>query len=134
MPQTAFMPPASEAKPDGPVSPAATVSKAVVRAARLLGLNNAALAEIIGLSEATISRLASGSYTLDQGSKPYDLALLLIRLFRSLDAMVGGEQEPMQGWMRSQNHALAGVPAEQIRTVTGLVEAVAYVDAARARL
>jgi hypothetical protein len=115
-------------------SPDAVVSKAVVRAARLLGLTNAALGEVLGLSDATISRLASGTYTLDPGSKPYELALLLVRLFRSLDAMVGGEEEPMRSWMRAPNAALAGIPADKVRTVTGLVETVAHVDAARARI
>ena len=115
-------------------SNATVVSKAVVRAARSLGLNNTALTGVIGLSEATISRLASGSYTLDPESKPYELALLLIRLFRGLDAMVGGEEGPMRGWMRSPNLALGGVPAEQVRTIAGLTNAVAYVDSARARL
>lgn len=113
---------------------AATVSKATIRAAQLLGLNNVALSQVLGLSEPTISRLSQGSYMLERGSKPYELALLLVRLFRSLDAMVGGEEGPMQGWMRSHNLALAGVPAEQIRTVTGLVNAVDYVDSARSRI
>ncbi len=115
-------------------SPAATVSKAAFRAARLLGLNNAALAVILGLSEPTISRLGSGTFTLDPAGKPYELALLLVRLFRSLDAMVGGEEGPMRGWMRSPNLAIDGIPAERIRTVTGLVETVSYVDGARARI
>ncbi|HYZ32104.1 MAG TPA: MbcA/ParS/Xre antitoxin family protein, partial [Crenalkalicoccus sp.] len=92
------------------------------------------LGEVLGLSDATISRLASGTYTLDPGSKPYELALLLVRLFRSLDAMVGGEEEPMRSWMRAPNAALAGIPADKVRTVTGLVETVAHVDAARARI
>lgn len=115
-------------------SPATVVSKAVVRTARHLGLNNTALAGVLGLSKATISRLAARTYTLDPGSKPYELALLLIRLFRSLDAMVGGEEEPMRGWMRSPNLDLASVPAELVQTVPGLVNVVAYVDGARARL
>ena len=92
------------------------------------------MAEVLGLSEATISRLTSGAYILDPSSKAYELALLLVRLFRSLDSMVGGEQEPMQGWMRSPNAALAAIPAELIQRVDGLVEAVAYVDSTRARL
>ena len=129
MPQTVLATPSTPSP-----SNAAVVSKAVVRAARLLGLNNSALAGVIGLSEATISRLASGVYMLDPGSKAYELALLLIRLFRGLDAMVGGEEKPMQGWMRSPNLALGGVPAEQVRTIAGLMNAVAYVDSARARL
>ena len=112
----------------------AVVSKAVVRAARLLGLSNATLAGIVGLSEATVSRLASGTYTLDPHGKPYELALLLVRLFRGLDAMVGGEEVSMRGWMRSHNLALGGVPVEQVRTIAGLMGVVTYVDAARARL
>ncbi len=115
-------------------SPAATVSKATARAARLLGLNNASLAVVLGLSEATISRLMSGSFTLEPTSKLYELALLIIRLFRSLDAMVGGEEVPMRGWMRLPNALVGGGPAEMIRTVSGLVETVSYVDNARSRI
>ncbi|MGG5807706.1 antitoxin Xre-like helix-turn-helix domain-containing protein [Falsiroseomonas sp. CW058] len=120
--------------PAGAPTPASVVSKAVIRAARHLGLTNAAVADILGLSEPTVSRLAAGTYALDPAGKPYELALLLIRLFRGLDAMVGGEEAPMRAWMRSPNLALAGIPADQVRSVSGLVEAVAYVDAARARL
>lgn len=115
-------------------SRAAVVSKAVINAARLLGLTNTALAAVLGLSEATISRLASGTYTLDPTHKSYELALLLIRLYRGLNALVGGEDAPVQGWMRSPNLALDGIPAERIRTIVGLTDAVAYVDSARARL
>lgn len=128
----------SQTVPATPPTPAPSnatvVSKAVVRAARFLGLNNSALAGVLGLSEATISRLASGAYTLDPGSKAYELALLLIRLFRGLDAIVGGEQVPMRGWMRSPNLDLGGIPAEQVRSIAGLTNAVAYVDSVRARL
>lgn len=129
MPQTA-----SVLSPRQAPSAGAVVSQAVTRAARLLGLNNAALAAVLGLSEPTISRLASGAYTLDPAAKSYELALLLIRLFRSLDAMVGGEDELVRTWMRSPNLALSGIPADKVRTVTGLVETVAYVDSARARV
>jgi hypothetical protein len=122
------------APPLGSPTAEAVVSKAVVRAARHLELSNATLASILGLSEPTVSRLAAGTYTLDPRGKPYELALLLIRLFRGLDAIVGGEPEPMRTWMRSHNLALDGVPADQVRSVSGLVEAVAYVDSSRARL
>ncbi len=112
----------------------AAVTKATLRAAQLLGLTHATLAAVIGLSEPTVSRMASGSYTLNVGSKPYELALLLVRLFRNLSVLAGNEEGVMRGWMRSTNSALGGVPAEQIRTVTGLVNAVDYVDGARARI
>ena len=110
------------------------VSKAVVRAADLLGLTNAALARTIGVSEATASRLRAGTYALESGTKPYELSLLLIRLFRSLDAVVGGDEASLRSWMVAANRALGGVPRDQVQTVTGLVAAVDYVDAARARV
>ncbi len=110
------------------------ISKAVSRAAALLGVNNALLAHILGVSEATASRLRAGHYMLQSGTKPYELSVLLIRLFRSLDAIMGGENASLQSWMRAENHALGGVPADLVQSVTGLVAAVDYVDAARARV
>ena len=115
-------------------SRAAVITKATVRAARFLGLTNATLAIVIGLSEATVSRMASGLYLLDPKNKPYELSLLLIRLFRSLDAMVGGEEGPMQSWMRTNNLLLLGIPVEKIQTITGLMDTMNYVDISRTRI
>jgi len=112
----------------------ATVSKAVSRAAELLGLNNAALAHTIGVSEATSSRLRAGTYVLEPGTKSYELSLLVIRLFRSLDAVMGGDEGSLRSWMATANRALGGVPRNLVQTATGLVAAVDYVDAARARV
>ncbi len=112
----------------------AVVGKAVSRAADLLGLSNAALARTIGVSEATASRLRAGAYAIEPGTKPYELALLLLRLFRGLDAVVGGDEASLRSWMAAANRALGGVPRDSVQTVTGLVAAVDYVDAARARV
>ncbi len=117
-----------------PARRAAVVSKAVARSAELLGLTNAMLARTIGVSEATASRLRSGTYALDPDSKPYELSLLLIRLFRGLDAVVGGDAASLRSWMVSANHALGGVPRNLVQSATGLVATVDYVDAARARV
>lgn len=110
------------------------VSKAVCRAAELLGLTNAALARTIGVSEATASRLRTGATMLEPDTKPYELALLLVRLFRSLDAIVAGDEASRQSWMAAANHALGGVPKDLVQTVTGLVTTAEHVDAARARV
>lgn len=112
----------------------AVISKAVSRAADLLGLTNAALARTIGVSEATASRLRAGNYMLEPGTKPYELALLLVRLFRGLDAVVGGDEASLRSWMVTANQALRGVPRDLVQTAAGLVAAVDYVDAARARV
>ena len=113
---------------------AAVVGKAVLRAADRLGLRNAALADILGLSEATMSRLKSGDYFLNRNSKAYELAILVIRLFRGLDAIVGGDTAALRSWMGTENKALHGQPISLIRTITGLSLAVQYVDARRARI
>ncbi len=113
---------------------AAVVTKAVARTANLLGMTNASLARTIGVSEATASRLRAGNYALEPATKPYELALLLIRLFRGLDAVMGSEAPSVTSWMEVPNRALNGVPRELVQTVTGLVAAVDYVDAARARV
>jgi transcriptional regulator with XRE-family HTH domain len=108
------------------------LATATQRAAALLGLNGAALARILGVSEATVSRVLRGERGLPPGSKEGELALLLVRLYRSLDALVGNDESRRLAWMRSHNDALGGVPATLILAAQGLVAAVAYLDAMRA--
>jgi hypothetical protein len=110
------------------------LSQATVRAARLLGIPQAELGAVIGVSGATLSRLAHGTKQLESGSKPWQLAALFVRLFRSLDAIVGSDDVAARAWLRSANAALGGVPLELIREPAGLVRTVDYLDAARARL
>ena len=64
---------------------AAVLTKATLRAAGLLGLTNAALARVVGLSESTISRMAAGDRQFEVGTKPAELAALLVRVVRYLD-------------------------------------------------
>ena len=45
---------------------AATLAKATLRAAKKLDLTDKVLAEIIGVSGSTISRMRSGEYVLEQ--------------------------------------------------------------------
>ncbi len=105
----------------------------MVRAAEALGVSGRHLSEIIGVSPATVSRLRGG-YRLEPGSKPFELAVLFIRLYRALDAVTGGDDRAAAAWLAAENLALAAVPAERIRTVTGLLDVIAYLDARRARV
>jgi transcriptional regulator with XRE-family HTH domain len=113
---------------------AAVLTRATVRAARFLAIAQGELAEIIGVSAATLSRLANGQKYLEPGSKPWQLAALFVRLFRSLDAIVGSDDAAARTWLRSENVALGGVPLALIREPAGLVRTVDYLDAARARI
>lgn len=112
---------------------AATVlTRAMLRAAALLGLTNATLARVVGLSESQISRMAKGDKTLDVGSKPAELATLLVRVYRSLDALVGNDERHRRLWMTSFNRAFNEAPRDAIQRVDGLVRVVNYLDGARA--
>ena len=114
------------------LSEGAVLTMAVLRAAEHLQLSQKVLGRIVGVSEATVSRMNAGSYTLAPGDKPFELAVLLVRLFRSLDALVGGDQAVARAWLRNPNDGLGDVPLTLIQSVTGLVHVVAYLDARRA--
>ena len=117
-----------------PISEAAVLSKAAVRAARLLDLTQRDVSAALGVSEATASRLFAGKYLLSPDrSKEWELARLLVRLFRSLDALWGHE-DTARTWLSSENLALAARPRDLLRSVEGMVRVVAYLDAARGRL
>lgn len=107
------------------------ISQAVCRAADILEVSNGELAAILGLSGPTISRLRRGLYRLRHGSKEYELALLLIRLYRSLDSLTGGDTRSSRSWIRSPNTALNARPMDLAVTISGLVNVVAYLDSRR---
>ncbi|WP_271895581.1 MbcA/ParS/Xre antitoxin family protein [Candidatus Phyllobacterium onerii] len=114
-------------------SKTAVVSKALLRSAELLGLTARELSTVVGLSEPSISRLkrnegVAGPLT----GKSYELALLFIRLYRSLDAIVGGDDGVARQWMRTDNTMLGGKPLNRIKTIDGLAHVLAYLDARRA--
>jgi hypothetical protein len=121
-------------KPDPaqPVSDSSVITKAALRAADLLNIRDKDLAVIIGVSAATVSRMRKGMHPLPKGQKPFELATLFVRLYRSLDAIVGGNDRIAQSWIRNFNTALNGNPIELIQSVRGLVNVIDYLDARRA--
>lgn len=107
------------------------IAKAVIRSADHLGVSGGSLAKTIGMSPAGVTRLRGGS-PLHPGKKDYELAVLFIRLFRSLDSITGGDVEAAKSWMRGHNLVLDGRPIELIQTIQGLINVIAYLDARRA--
>ena len=118
--------------PDSATSDSAIVSKAAIRASDRLNLPSRTLARIIGVSEASISRMRKGEYRLEKNQKPFELAVLFIRLYRSLDAVVGGDDAVAKAWLTNQNPALDAAPIDLIQTVSGLTNVIHYLDARRA--
>ncbi len=113
---------------------AAVLTKAVVNAAKLMGLKGAELARIIGVSEPTVSRMRNGKYLLREGSKEFELAALLVRVYRSLYPLMGGDRRAMRLWLRGPNTALNAIPVERMQNVEGLVDVLAYLDSRRAKI
>ena len=120
------------------VSPAAeagaVLTKAAVRAADRLGLSGRQLAGIVGVSEATVSRWRRGESLLEPATKSFELAALLVRVFRSLDAITGGDEVVSRRWLQAPNLALAARPIERMAQVQGLVDVATYLDGRRAPL
>jgi len=87
---------------------------------------------VLGLSEATVSRMQNGKYTLHPEEKAFELAVLFVRLYRSLDAIVGGDDAVAASWLKNRNTALDAEPLTLIQSASGLMNAIAYLDARRA--
>ena len=124
--------PVAAKRPAQHPDPAAVLTKAVVRAASRLEVTAKALAAILGLSEASVSRMKQGEFMLETGTKPFELGVLFVRLFRSLDAIVGGDEAVARSWLKSTNLVLDGRPLDKISTISGLTDVIAYLDARRA--
>ena len=109
---------------------AVVLSKAVTRAADRLAISRTLLSQILGLSTPTMSRPYHGQYRLDPARKEWELALLLVRVFRSLDSIVGTEHTA-RAWLNSENLALNARPLELLTQTEGLVRVAHYLDASR---
>jgi uncharacterized protein (DUF2384 family) len=116
------------------IEPRRVMTGAVLRAGSLLEIPQSGLAQVLGVSASTVSRMANGTYSLDSHKKEWELGALFVRLFRSLDALIGSNDTAARGWLIGQNHGLGARPIDLIRTTEGLVRVVQYLDCARGRI
>lgn len=109
----------------------AVLAKALLNTREQLGLTQQELADIIGVHRTAISRWAEGGLRVH--SKTAELALLLIRVYRSLFALFGGNLADMQHFLRTDNRHLDAPPLALMLQVQGLVRVVEYLDAIRGK-
>lgn len=109
----------------------AILTKAFFRAGELLDLTQKEQARILGVSEPTLSRLMHKGLLLSPKDKEGEIALLFLRIFRSLDALFGGREADMQKWFDSPNRYLNGIPRHHVKSLQGLFDVVTYLDAMR---
>jgi len=110
----------------------ALVSKALLNAARRLDMTNIELAQVVGISESKLSRMDRQEAFVSRSGKEFDLALLFVRLYRSLDSITGGDRVTSAAWIRNPNKAFDTVPVERMKSLEGLVDVVHYLDSRRA--
>jgi len=104
------------------------LSKALINAGKALGLNQEEVGTVVGRDRTSLPR------GIDPHSKNGELALLLIRCYRSLFVLMGGKDEDLCHWMHTHNYHTNGIPAEQIKSVVGLNRVVEYLDAMRGKV
>jgi transcriptional regulator with XRE-family HTH domain len=109
-------------------------AKGVQRVAEFWALTNEELGEILGLSASTISRLRNGSWHFQRGTKSFELAQYLLRLFRSLDSLMGSDDAAARSWLAGENRDLGARPIDLVRTIRGLSDVADYVDDYRAKV
>ena len=108
------------------------LTKATIRVAEQLDLGQGALAKVLGISAPTVSRMFKGKWLiLEKDSKTWELAVMLVRVYRSLGAMVGGNEEHLKEWFHADNVHLGGTPADLAFTIEGLTNVARYLDAMR---
>ena len=113
--------------------PSNVLANAVNELKARLNIKPQVLAAIIGQHRNTIDRcLKKGE--IDPGSKPGELALLLIRVYRALYALNGGNNKAMIHWLNTYNYHIQDVPLDAMKTVTGLSRVVNYLDAMRGKV
>ena len=118
-----------------PVDDGQVVTRAVLKAGELLQMSQHEVAQVIGVSGSTVSRMKDGAVRLDPQSKPFQLAALFLRAWRSLDAIVGSHDEPARQWLRSPNSGLADArPIDLLMRPEGLVRVCDYLDSRRGRI
>lgn len=110
------------------------LSKAFLNVGKLWNLSGENLGEIIGVSKSKISRMYKGEAFLDPEAKDGELALLLIKAFRSLDSFLGGHKENQRKWLDAKNSYLKGSPKNLISRVDGLVRVNEYLDSIRGKV
>lgn len=106
--------------------------KAFNNSCAVLGLSRDEASAILGVDRATLTRNKDKGF--DPGSKTGELCLQLVRVYRSLYAIAGGDQAFMQHWLRSNNRALSARPIALLNSIVGLVHVNMYLDAMRGKV
>lgn len=96
-------------------------------AQQILELTKKDLSEIIHTSESTITRYKNGA-EIEPTSAEGQFALYFIRIFRSLDTIVGGNDNHAIDWLKSYNEHLSDKPINLIKSINGIQVVLNYLE------
>lgn len=113
--------------------PKAVIQKAFVNAGKALKLTNEELGQIIGKDRQTITRTKAPE-AFKPESKTGEAALNFIRVYRSLSALTGHNQDSMAHWLNTYNTHLGFKPKELLFKTQDLIRVVTYLDAMRGNM
>lgn len=101
----------------------AVLAKAATRASAVLGLDKGCLLKVLGCSdrEDIEAEMNHRTCCLQRGLK-------LIRIYRALFILSGGDEMAMKTWMRNENRSINAVPAEIIQCSGGLESVLFYLE------
>jgi hypothetical protein len=115
-------------EPATDINTAELLGRSTFNAGEYLGLKREEIATIIGRDRSSIQRKG-----IDPETKPGESSLLLIRIYRSLYALFGGDQINIKHFIDTMNRGTGGIPREQMRSTVGLVTICQYLDAMRGK-
>ena len=113
-----------------PIDKKKVLAKAFLNVSNQLNLNQTQIAAIIEISIAVVIQLQT-EMNIDPISKQGELALLIIKLFRTLHNLSGGYLDWIRHFLESKNRVTGGIPIKQIETERGLVSVLQFVEAIR---
>lgn len=119
----------TEATPSG-LDEGLVLRRALQHAGEELGLSAQDTARAIGKSR-TFFEQARAQSRIDPHTR--QMIALVLRLHRSLSALVGDDTELMRHWIDTANRHTGGIPRQQLQDPEQLVELVQYLDAMRGR-
>ena len=110
-----------------PINTSKVLTKASWKAAELLGLKPEQFVRILHL-ECLDMNLSEATLMFDPNSKQGEIALILIRIYKALYHLNGGDIKWMHHFLNSPNLLTGGIPIEQLESMSGLLSVLNTVE------
>lgn len=92
----------------------------------LLGLKNCEVAQIIGVSRSTVTRIRNRESEIKRTDKQSEFIQSLENISESLLKIIGPSPDTIRDWIRNNNIALHGMPIHLMKSFKGLYQVEQY--------